>query len=634
MGLTRRFADDSPMTSDNLSPIDLAKEEDFTLGGVSIHPSRREIVAPSQSVSLEPRVMQVLVALAQAGGETVGRDTLIYRCWGGVVVGEDAIQRCIGRLRKVSEAVGGFRIETLSRIGYRLLVDDAPNRTSASAIVKPARLLAVLPFDNLSEDSGLAYVADGVADEILQAIARRSTIKAIGRTSSFQFRGGDKVVAQISEALGATHVLDGSVRKAGPRVRIAAHLMDLADQSMIWSDRFDGAMEDLFALQEEVARATVAALNGAFIRAPTQVPRAPRTHDLLLRLGAWTGPVEADDVTARTEIMAELESVAGQDAEIWGRISAAHAAIRWLTPKEEEPLVRERAQRAAERALSLDPTNGAAHKALYLVEPPIGRFLEQERRLIAARDSAPEDGELNWSLYAHFLSVGRLGDSFAEAESAYRVDPLRPANLMAYANALFTSGRDAQALALMRHGLDRWPRDPIVFAISVWTAASAGEFAFVDQVMAKAPMQHLSRDAQGLVARAHFAIEALRFPSSDELSRAMTLLREEIVAGPPRLSLIGLCAMLGADLELLYDLVERANFEPWKRPEATLPPLDGLPHLFLRVNARLRQSPRFVELCGRLGLIDYWRETGVWPDCVPETAGTYDFMVLAQSFLG
>ncbi|MBV6424482.1 MAG: hypothetical protein NAOJABEB_02293 [Steroidobacteraceae bacterium] len=601
--------------------IDLAREPDFELGGLQVRPSAREVTRGHEVHTLEPRVMQVLVALARRRGATVSRDSLIAGCWGGAIVGEDAIQRCIGRLRRLAGAVGGFEIETLSRIGYRLH-DLSP---------RPSRTLAVLPFDNLSGDPAMTYVADGVADEILQAIARRSSITTIGRTSSFQFRGADKNVARIGDVLGATHVLDGSVRRAGARVRIAAHLMSLADQQMVWSDRFDGDADDLFVLQDSVAAAAVAALDGAMNPAGVCARRPAEVHDLVLQLHDWTGPPAVDALPARLAKLERLEALAADDAGVWGVIAAARASLCWVASAAERPRLRDRARSAAERALAIDARTGEAHKALYLLEPAIGRFHEIEQRLLAARAAAPDDGEIHWSLYAHYLSVGRLRESFVAAERAYRVDPLRPANAMAYANALFTTGEERQALGLMHHALDRWPRDPVVFAIALWTAASAGQFSFVDDVMAKAPVDRFPEDAQRLIEPAILAIGALRARSADALEGAMGRLRAEVGAAPLRFSLIGLCAALGADLVELFDLVERVDFEPLRRADVTLPAVDGLAHLFLRVNARLRESPRFVELCRTLGLVDYWIAAGAWPDCVAETAPHYDFVARARA---
>src|SRR4029078_5097804 len=101
-------------------PVDLAREAAFTLGVLEIRPATREAVAGETAEFLEPRVMQVLVALARRRGEVVSRDELILSCWGGRAVGDDAINRCIARIRRFSESHGGFSLETIARVGYRL----------------------------------------------------------------------------------------------------------------------------------------------------------------------------------------------------------------------------------------------------------------------------------------------------------------------------------------------------------------------------------------------------------------------------------------------------------------------------------------------------------------------------------
>src|SRR5512138_453804 len=105
--------------------IALASEPDFALGNLRVRPSLREVSAHGQTETLEPRVMQVLVAFARQRGEVVSRDRLVERCWGGRTVGEDAVNRCVARIRRLSEAQGGFAIETIARVGYRL-AEDAP----------------------------------------------------------------------------------------------------------------------------------------------------------------------------------------------------------------------------------------------------------------------------------------------------------------------------------------------------------------------------------------------------------------------------------------------------------------------------------------------------------------------------
>lgn len=615
------------MSTEDAPPIDLPTEPSFTLGPHVVHPSTREIAAGAERVSLEPRVMQVLVALAQRVGHTVSRDHLIARCWAGTVVGDDAIQRCIGRLRKTAEVIGGFEIETLSRVGYRLHAASASAGQAQTTSAQNAPLLAVLPFDNLSEDVGLSYLADGVAEDILQTIARTSTVTAIGRTSSFQFRGASKVVAQIGEALGATHILDGSVRRAGPRVRVSAHLMEVAEQTMLWSDRFEGLVEDLFALQDQVAAAVVGALRGTF-----HTSRPARTVD-----------IEATDVAMRIrdlintptflrdhggrELAARLEaSIVPQSAETWGLIATAQAALRWTSDEEDEPRLREQARTSADRALALDPLCGEAHKALFLLTPPAGHFAESEARLSHVCTKMPMNGEVRWALFQLSLATGRVREAAAHAEVAYRVDALRPPNVTAYGVALYAMGETAAALALLEDAVERWPDDASVLALAAWAATGAGNTTLADRLLRQYRPERYSAAARASTERVFVMAESYRRPGAATLARVLERLRADVEAGRPRFSLMALAANLGADLDPLYDAVPVDALRGFSAPNGRLGLLDGLSHLFLPMNARLRQTPRFVALCRALGLVDYWRASARWPDCIDDVASLSDLI--------
>lgn len=242
------------MSADEL-PIDLAHEQAFRLGLLEIRPATREVIGPGERREvLEPRVMQVLTALARRRGEVVSRDDLIGTCWGGRLVGDDAVNRCVAALRRLD--ADSIAIETIARVGYRL--EERPD----TATVCEA-LVAVLPFENLSDEAGMGYFSDGISEEILQAVSRRTDLKVIGRSASFQFRGSQKALTHVAEQLRATHVLDGSVRRSGEQVRITAYLIECESQTTLWSDRFDRRLADVFALQDAIAEAVATALTQA-----------------------------------------------------------------------------------------------------------------------------------------------------------------------------------------------------------------------------------------------------------------------------------------------------------------------------------------------------------------------------------
>ena len=240
--------------------VDLAREPAFRLSAVQVSPATREVLGRGGLREvLEPRVMQVLVALARRRGEVVSRDELIDACWRGQVVGDDAVSRCIASLRRLARAFGGLTIETIARVGYRLdELGDLAGRDTASTVGEA--LVAILPFENLSDEAGMAHFSDGVAEEILQALTRCTALRVIGRAASFEFRGARKVVRHVAEELRATHVLDGSVRRSGRQVRVSAHLIECAGQTILWSDRFDRELADVFVLQDAIAEAVAEAL--------------------------------------------------------------------------------------------------------------------------------------------------------------------------------------------------------------------------------------------------------------------------------------------------------------------------------------------------------------------------------------
>ena len=268
--------------------IRLADEGRLRLGALTIEPALRRVAHDDGGAEIvEPRVMQVLVALARAEGRIVSRDELLTACWHGVVVGEDAITRVISRLRRLFDGVGqgAFKLETVTKVGYRLVstggTGAAPRQEAVALAAVAEPRLAVLAFDNLCDGEDMAWFSNGVSEEILQTVASGAALKVIGRGSSFQFRGAEKSASHVAAALNVTHLLDGSVRRRGPTVRISAQLIECAGETTLWSDRFDRELADFLAVQDEIAGAVAAAL--AVVFAPRQ-PRWP-----MMRLGARHG---------------------------------------------------------------------------------------------------------------------------------------------------------------------------------------------------------------------------------------------------------------------------------------------------------------------------------------------------------
>jgi TolB-like protein len=605
-----------PNPADAPSPVGLAREPDFQLGGLRVRPSRREIAtARGERTFVEPKVMRVLVALVAGRGEVVSRDELIATCWDGRIVGDDAINACVAKARRVGASTGAYDIETVPRVGYRLTVAET---TPTVAVASPVEevLLAVLPFDNLSDDPQLSYFSDGVSEEILHTLAQRTGLRVIGRSSSFQFRGGDKAIANVTRQLGVTHVLDGAVRRSGGRTRISAQLIDCATQTAMWADRFERDQPEIFALQDQVAAAVAHAMRSALAPAVRSGTVDPVAYDLYLR-----GNVPPDDMGDgyRTQID-QLEVAverAPRFADAWGSLGYLRANRAYFLPPAEAAVLRREARSAALHALELDPRCAVAAAAMARAGPAWEAAAEHEAWLVKALEWAP-DNTVASLLYARHLSgVGRVGEGLAVIRRAHRLDPLDIHVLAMLGRTLCENGHQAEAARMLEQTRDRWGD----FQISlIWLAIAvgrSGDPARARQILAGHDLGPYKDD---VAAFFEFHID----PTAASGARAVAVLREQQASGA--INIYALCAAAECGyLDEAFEAVAKARLGPADQFSGIGGSAYNLSILFTQLMAPLRRDRRFVALCTRLGLVDYWLTTGAWPDCVAETVGHYDF---------
>src|SRR6516164_2689772 len=270
-------------------------EGEISFGRFRLNLARRELRRDNAPVRLGRRALDILCVLASAGGAVVTKDELMAQVWAGVVVEENNLQVHISALRKALEADSNEEswIVTMPGRGYRLLLpreplaadDPAPGR-SLSAQDKPS--IAVLPFTNMSGDPEQEYFADGMVEEIITALSRIGWLFVIARNSSFVYKGQAADVKRVGRELGVRYVLEGSVRKAGGRVRITAQLVEAETGAHLWANHFDGSLEDVFELQDSVAISAAGviepALQAAEVRRSAHRPTNHLSaYDLYLR---------------------------------------------------------------------------------------------------------------------------------------------------------------------------------------------------------------------------------------------------------------------------------------------------------------------------------------------------------------
>lgn len=224
-------------------------------------------------VPVGQRALSLLGALADANGAVVGKAELMECGWPGTIVEEGNLSVQIAALRKaLGQAPDGTEwIITVPRTGYRLLRPGALSQAQALP-VRPT--LAVLPFTNLGGDAEQSYFADGVVEDIITALSRFRSFAVVARNSSFIYKGRAVDVREVARELGVRYVLEGSVRRGGDRLRIAAQLVDAVSGAHLWAQSFDGRLDEVFDFQDRITE-SVAALVEPHIRA-AEIERSRR----------------------------------------------------------------------------------------------------------------------------------------------------------------------------------------------------------------------------------------------------------------------------------------------------------------------------------------------------------------------
>ena len=600
--------------------LQLSDQAPFRLGDMELNPATLAAVWPEGRAELQPRAMQVLVVLAEAAGAVVSLDRLIAECWDGRAVSNDAIHRIIHLLRRLAlGADESFSIHTVPRVGYRLAT--APKADGTQPINgHGAPLLAVLAFDDLTDDPALSHFADGLSEEILHTVARTTGAKVIGRSSSFALRGADKAAPRVAALLGATHLLDGSVRRGGESVRINAQLAECASQTEIWSARFDRSLTDVLALQDDIAAAVAGALNVAFSPSRNLGPIDPVAFDLYLR---------ARDPIGFLPNIALLEQAtvrAPGFAAAWALLAYGRSlAFRWSAGSSLAGKVAG-VKAAARVALDLDPDAGPAHLALAAIEPICGRYDEQQQQVARALAATPNDPVVLGHACGLDDICGFHRRALGKIRRAYQFDPRGAGWYLAC--MLDAVGRKPEADTLYERDLVRWPDMPILAACALRSAYDAGDWDLYDARRAAIPAA--TRQAPVMILVMALA-ERLRHFTPEVAGKIMEQLRGQARAGGVvSLTWAGvLCAHGYADEA--FEIIDAASFAALFTPEGRLPYGElGINVIFGPTCVAMRRDRRFARLCRRLGLAQFWADTDEWPDCASELAPLYDFRAECQ----
>jgi TolB-like protein len=248
--------------------------EDYALDA-----DRRELRRGGELLSVEPKVFDLLAFLIDNSARVVSKDDLMASIWKGRIVSESALTTCINAARSVIGDSGRTQrlIKTLPRKGFRFV---AAVQEALAPILPDKPSIAVLPFSNLSSDPAQEYFAEGVVEEIITTLSRMRWLFVIARNSSFTYNSQTADVHQVGRQLGVRYVLQGSVRRAAKNVRISARLIDAASSVHLWSGRFEGELNNIFDLQDQVATSVVGAIAPELQRAEIERARRKPTNSL------------------------------------------------------------------------------------------------------------------------------------------------------------------------------------------------------------------------------------------------------------------------------------------------------------------------------------------------------------------
>jgi TolB-like protein/cytochrome c-type biogenesis protein CcmH/NrfG len=366
-------------------------------------------------------------------------------------------------------------------IGAGLVVAVAAALTLArswqsSSPTGPASV-AVLPFDDMSPNGDQEYFADGISEEIINALARLPDLRVVARTSAFAFKGKDVDIRTIGEQLGVRNVVEGSVRRSGERLRVTAQLISVADGYHLWSETYDRDVADVFAIQEEVATNVAEALSVRIAgRSLAQRPPPdPRAYELYLTGRQLFAQRTEASLRSAVEYFEQALALSPSYAPALSGLADVLVTLQGLGI-DTDPAGIERAREAAQAAVRSDPGLGAAHSSLGRLEFAGGRWhwKEAEAHLLRAIELDPGNASTHLRYGQVLILQARVEEGLAAIQRALELDPLSPTLLWNAGRFASMTGDHERAIELLRRAVDLSPQAPEARRILAEAYAIAG----------------------------------------------------------------------------------------------------------------------------------------------------------------
>ncbi len=332
----------------------------------------------------------------------------------------------------------------------RYTAGRATPRHSEAATAAPQKSIAVLPLINESGDPKDEYFSDGLSEELIAALAQIRGLKVIGRSSSFRFKDRKEEPKTIGEKLGVSTLLDGTVRKQGDRVRIVAELVNAADGIQLWTRTFDRELKDIFAVQQEIARAVADSLKVTLLGSPENsiqmVSKSVEAHNAYLQGHFHFLRRNIEDYRKAISYFDQAIQLDPEYALVYAERSEAWSLLGDLAG--ERPTVYPKARSDAEKAVAIAPALAEAHAALGWVGFFIDwKFAEGIAELKRAKELSPANPTANDLLARAIVYLGRLDEAERQARQAVELDPLSVATQFNLGRVLFYAGKLNEATA-------------------------------------------------------------------------------------------------------------------------------------------------------------------------------------------
>jgi TolB-like protein/cytochrome c-type biogenesis protein CcmH/NrfG len=453
--------------------------ERWSFGEFVLDLNTHELARAGTPVSLSPKAFQLLGILVENHPNALSRIELQERLWPSTFVVEKNLTNLVSEIREVlgDDPVRPRFIRTVHRFGYAFREAtpgrDAPRHNQE--VADPTRIfvsppaarnsVVVLPFANLSADRENDYFADGLTDELIGDLSKFRDLRVICRTSALACKGIAKDARSIAAQLGVQYVVEGSVRRAGDRLRVTAQLVNASTNACLWSDRYDGLLDDVFAIQERLARTIAEALKvrltpeEAARLAARPIPNV-HAHECYLRARQQIWRWRKDALDHAIQILSNGLRIVGENALLYATLGLAHVLSReGGIDLGEAPVTA--AEECARKAAALDPTlpeglllRGGIHFAR-------ARIADAVRDFRAALDADPNNADALSILSNCYLISGRVEHARPLIERFSAVDPLNPLRhaLCGYADML--EGRSEAAVAAYLEMLEMDPSSPM-----------------------------------------------------------------------------------------------------------------------------------------------------------------------------